>query len=69
MNKKKKIVDIGSKFVEYLGKLYNFEMIWVLFVSFRNILNNFIELDDIMEKNELVDKFYCIFKVDEKGIF
>lgn len=22
-----KIVDIGSKFVEYLGKLYNFEMI------------------------------------------
>lgn len=24
---KKKIVDIGSKFVEYLGKLYNFEMI------------------------------------------
>lgn len=66
---KKKIVDIGSKFAEHLGKPYNFEMIWAIFASSRNILNNFTELDDIMEKNELADKPHRIFKVDEKGIF
>lgn len=86
----KKIVDIGSKFAEHLGKPYKFEMIcwfskkmvrtsctcikkqkllWAIFASSRNILNNFTELDDIMEKNELADKPHRIFKVDEKGIF
>lgn len=90
MNIKKKIVDIGSKFAEHLGKPYNFEMIcwfskkmvrtsctcikkqkllWAVFASSRNILNNFTELDDIMEKNELADKPHRIFKFDEKGIF
>lgn len=87
---KKKIVDIGSKFAEHLGKPCNFEMIcwfskkmvrtsctcikkqkllWAVFASSRNILNNFTELDDIMEKNELADKPHRIFKVDERGIF
>lgn len=39
------------------------------FASSRNILNNFTELGDIMEKNELAGKPNRISNVDEKGIF
>lgn len=45
------------------------KLLWARFASSRNILNNFTELGDIMEKNELAGKPHRISNVDEKGIF